>query len=55
MRRFDVYAPYAFLGIGTIRVGNSLNGTALGKPTALPLGVSFPKGSLGNKLYLLPG
>ena len=41
----DVYAPYAFFGIGLIRVGDFLNGTAFGKPTRLPWGVSFPEGS----------
>lgn len=41
----DVYAPYGFLGIGIIRFGDFLNGTAFGKPTSLPWGVSFPKGS----------
>ena len=41
----DVYAPYAFLGIGLIRVGDFLNGTAFGKPTRLPWGVSFPEES----------
>jgi phosphatidylglycerol:prolipoprotein diacylglycerol transferase len=41
----DVYAPYAFLGIGLIRVGDFLNGTAFGKTTHLPWGVSFPEES----------
>jgi phosphatidylglycerol:prolipoprotein diacylglycerol transferase len=49
---FDLYAPYAFLGIGIIRVGDFLNGTAFGKTTGLPWGVSFPRGSFAYKLHL---
>ncbi len=51
-RYFDVYAPYAFLGIGIIRVGDFLNGTAFGKTTDLPWGVSFPKGSFPYNRHL---
>lgn len=49
---FDVYAPYAFLGIGIIRVGDFLNGTAFGKTTGLPWGVSFPKASFAYNRHL---
>ena len=52
---FDAYAPYAFLGIGIIRVGDFLNGTAFGKPTHLPWGVSFPKGSFAYNQHLNHG
>ncbi len=52
---FDVYAPYAFLGIGIIRVGDFLNGTAFGKTTSLPWGVSFPKGSFAYNRHLSRG
>jgi phosphatidylglycerol---prolipoprotein diacylglyceryl transferase len=54
-RYLDVYAPYAFLGIGIIRVGDFLNGTAFGKPTSLPWGVSFPKGSFAYNHHLNQG
>jgi phosphatidylglycerol:prolipoprotein diacylglycerol transferase len=49
---FDVYAPYAFLGIGIIRIGDFLNGTAFGKTTGLPWGISFPKGSFAYNRHL---
>lgn len=49
---FDVYVPYAFLGIAIIRVGDFLNGTAFGKRTTLPWGVSFPKGSFAYNRHL---
>jgi phosphatidylglycerol:prolipoprotein diacylglycerol transferase len=52
---FDVYAPYAFLGIGIIRVGDFLNGTAFGETTGLPWGVSFPKGSFAYNRHLSHG
>jgi phosphatidylglycerol:prolipoprotein diacylglycerol transferase len=49
---FDVYAPYAFLGIGIIRIGDFMNGTAFGKMTSLPWGVSFPEGSFVYSRHL---
>ncbi len=52
---FDAYAPYAFLGIGIIRVGDFLNGTAFGRRTDLPWGVSFPKGSFAYNRHLNHG
>jgi phosphatidylglycerol:prolipoprotein diacylglycerol transferase len=52
---FDVYAPYAFLGIGIIRIGDFLNGTAFGRTTGLPWGVSFPKGSFAYNRHLSHG
>ena len=52
---FDAYAPYAFLGIGIIRIGDLLNGTAFGKTTGLPWGVSFPKGSFAYNRHLSHG
>jgi phosphatidylglycerol:prolipoprotein diacylglycerol transferase len=52
---FDTYAPYGFLGIGIIRVGDFLNGTAFGKRTDLPWGVSFPKGSFAYNHHLSRG
>ncbi len=42
----DAYIPYGFLGLGIIRVGDFLNGTAFGRQTDLPWGISFPKGSI---------
>jgi phosphatidylglycerol:prolipoprotein diacylglycerol transferase len=41
----DAYAPFGFLGIAIIRFGDFLNGTAFGKRTELPWGVSFPQDS----------
>ncbi len=52
---FDVYAPYAFLGIGIIRFGDFLNGTAFGRTTSLPWGVSFPKASFAYNRHLSQG
>ena len=52
---FDAYAPYGFLGIGIIRVGDFLNGTAFGKTTGLPWGVSFPKDSFAYNRHLSHG
>ncbi len=51
----DVYARFAFLGIGIIRVGDFLNGTAYGQPTSLPWGVSFPRGSFAYNVHLHHG
>lgn len=51
----DAYAPYGFLGIGIIRVGDFLNGTAFGKRTELPWGVSFPKESFAYNYHLNHG
>jgi phosphatidylglycerol:prolipoprotein diacylglycerol transferase len=54
-RFLDVYVPYGFLGLGIIRVGDFLNGTAFGKTTHLPWGVSFPKGSFAYQYHLNHG
>ena len=51
----DAYAPYGFLGIAIIRVGDFLNGTAFGKRTHLPWGVSFPKDSFAYNSHLNHG
>jgi phosphatidylglycerol:prolipoprotein diacylglycerol transferase len=51
----DVYAPYGFLGIGLIRIGDFLNGTAFGKLTDLLWGVSFPVGSFAYNHHLSRG
>jgi phosphatidylglycerol:prolipoprotein diacylglycerol transferase len=51
----DAYAPYGFLGISIIRVGDFLNGTAFGKRTALPWGLSFPKDSFAYNHHLNHG
>lgn len=51
----DTYSPYAFLGIGIIRVGDWMNGTAFGKPTGLPWGISFPKDSFAYNHHLNRG
>ena len=51
----DAYAPYGFLGIGIIRVGDFLNGTAFGKRTDLPWGISFPKESFAYNYHLNHG
>lgn len=51
----DVYAPYGFLGLGIIRVGDFLNGTAFGKRTDLPWAVQFPKDSFAYKYHLQRG
>ena len=42
----DILAPSAILGIGIGRIGCFLAGCCFGKPTSLPWGVTFPKGSL---------
>jgi phosphatidylglycerol:prolipoprotein diacylglycerol transferase len=47
----DAYAPYGFLGIAIIRFGDFLNGTAFGKRTDLPWGVSFPKDSFAYNYH----
>lgn len=51
----DVYAPYGFLGLGIIRVGDFLNGTAFGKRADLPWAVRFPKDSFAYKYHLQRG
>ena len=48
----DVYAAYGYLGLGIIRVGDFLNGTAFGRETDLPWGVSFPEGSFAYNYHL---
>ncbi len=52
---FDVYAPYGFLGLGIIRTGDFLNGTAFGKRTDMPWGVSFPKESFPYNFHVNHG
>ena len=54
-RFLDAYAPYGFLGLGIIRVGDFLNGTAFGKPSGLPWAVGFPKGSFAYDVHLHHG
>ncbi len=51
----DVYAPYGYLGLGIIRTGDFLNGTAFGKRTDLPWGVSFPKESFAYNFHVNHG
>jgi len=51
----DAYAPYGFLGIGIIRAGDFLNGTAFGKRTDLPWGIPFPKDSFAYNYHLNHG
>ena len=51
----DTYAPFGFMGIGIIRFGDFLNGTAFGKRTDLPWGVSFPKESFPYNYHLNHG
>jgi len=51
----DVYAPYGFLGLGIIRTGDFLNGTAFGKLTDMPWGVSFPKESFAYNFHISHG
>jgi len=51
----DAYAPYGFLGIGIIRLGDFLNGTAFGKRTSVPWGVCFPKDSFAYNHHLNHG
>jgi len=51
----DTYAPYGFMGIGIIRFGDFLNGTAFGRQTTLPWGVSFPKESFAYNYQLNHG
>lgn len=51
----DAYAPYGFLGLGIIRVGDFLNGTAFGKRAEVPWAVSFPKGSFAYNHHLHHG
>ena len=47
----DTYAPYGFLGIAIIRFGDFLNGTAFGKRTTLPWGVTFPQDSFAYNYH----
>jgi phosphatidylglycerol---prolipoprotein diacylglyceryl transferase len=47
----DAYAPYGFLGIAIIRFGDFLNGTAFGKRTSLPWGLSFPQESFAYNYH----
>ncbi len=54
-RFLDVYVPYGFLGLGIIRVGDFLNGTAFGKTSNLPWAVSFPKGSFAYQYHINHG
>ena len=51
----DAYVPFGFLGLAIIRFGDFLNGTAFGKRTDLPWGVSFPKGSFAYNYHLNHG
>jgi phosphatidylglycerol:prolipoprotein diacylglycerol transferase len=54
-RFLDVYVPYGFMGLGIIRFGDFLNGTAFGKVSKLPWAVSFPKGSFAYQYHLNHG
>jgi len=54
-RFLDAYVPYGLLGLGIIRIGDYLNGTAFGRRTALPWGVSFPKASFAYQYHLNHG
>ncbi|MEW6443988.1 MAG: prolipoprotein diacylglyceryl transferase [bacterium] len=51
----DTYAPYGFLGLGLIRVGDFLNGTAFGRPAEISWAVAFPKGSFAYNYQLHQG
>lgn len=51
----DVYAPFGFLGLGIIRVGDFLNGTAFGKRAEMPWAVRFPKDSFAYRYHLQKG
>ncbi len=51
----DAYAPYGILGIAIIRFGDFLNGTAFGKRTDMPWGVSFPKDSFAYNYHMNHG
>ncbi len=48
----DAYIPYGYLGLGIIRIGDFLNGTAFGRRTDLPWGISFPEGSYAYNYHL---
>jgi phosphatidylglycerol:prolipoprotein diacylglycerol transferase len=49
---FDVVAPIAALALAVqFGVGTLLAGTAFGKPTDLPWGISFPSGSPAYRVY----
>ena len=54
-RFLDVYVPYGFIGLGIIRFGDFLNGTAFGKISTLPWSVSFPKASFAYQYHLNHG
>ncbi|MHB8078712.1 MAG: prolipoprotein diacylglyceryl transferase [Candidatus Krumholzibacteriia bacterium] len=46
----DVMSPAVALGIGITRIGCFLNGCCFGLPTRLPWGVTFPAGSLPDRI-----
>ncbi len=50
----DRLIPHGALALMFFRVGCFLNGCCFGKTTELPLGVTFPRGSLSHKVQLTP-
>ncbi|GAB4299428.1 MAG: prolipoprotein diacylglyceryl transferase [Myxococcota bacterium] len=48
----DGVAPLLALGLGFTRIGCLLAGCDYGKPTDLPIGISFPKGSFAYSRHL---
>lgn len=55
LRFLDAYVPYGFFGLGIIRLGDFLNGTAFGRTTKVPWAVSFPKGSFAYQYHASHG
>jgi phosphatidylglycerol:prolipoprotein diacylglycerol transferase len=52
LKILDALSPAAGIAAGVSRVGCFLNGCCFGKPTKMPWGISFPRGSLADRAYL---